>query len=213
MRDPLEQQLIENKEFEIEPESDLELLSLIRDKNDFDAFSRLMEKYQDKVWRLARGITRSDSDAEDVLQDVFLTVFRKLDSFEGRSSFSSWLYRVAANASYMKLRSRKGTLPYAPEELAPLIDRSDDDRDFAWINGPEDTLGSKEAMSVINGAVESLPEEYRVVVVLREIEGFNNREIADMLGLTVPAVKSRLHRARLFLRKKLIDFFESDVKQ
>jgi len=193
-------------------DKDSHLIELILEKKDMDAFEKLMEKYQDRVWRLARGITRSDSDAEDVLQDVFLTVFRKLKSFEGRSSFSSWLYRIAANASYMKIRSRKGTQAYAPEDIAPLVDKDEADAKSEWANDPEEVLGSKEAVGVITEAIDMLPREYRAVLVLRDIEGFDNKEVADMLGLTVPAIKSRLHRGRIFLRKKLNDFFESEVK-
>jgi len=193
-------------------DKDHDLLERIRKDKDMDAFEELMTKYQDKVWRLARGITRYDADAEDVLQDVFLTVFRKLDTFEGRSSFSSWLYRIAANASYMKLRTKKGSQAYAPEEIAPLLEKNEQDRGFSWALGPEEAQGSKEAVEVINGAIEKLPEEYRTVLVLRDVEEFNNREVGDMLGLTTAAVKSRLHRARLFLRKELESFFEATVK-
>jgi len=210
MRGQGQQQEPENHR--ISSDEDQGLLDRIRNEKDMDAFEELMAKYQDKVWRLARGITRSDSDAEDILQDVFLTVFRKLETFEGRSTFSSWLYRIAANASYMKLRTKKGMQSYAPEDIAPLVDKSDTEVLSEWATGPEETLGSKEALDVINNAVGKLPNEYRVVIVLKDVEGFSNNEVADMLGLTVPAVKSRLHRGRLFLRKQLVNFFQTGIK-
>jgi len=193
-------------------DKDGDLLARIRNGGDPAAFEELVSRYQDKVWRLARGITRSDADAEDVLQNVFLTVYNKLDTFEGRSSFSSWLYRIAANASYMKLRVRKSDRAYAPEDIEPLVERSDDERYPDWANGPEEKLASREAVGIINEAIEKLPEEYRAVLVLRDVEEFSNQEVADMLGLSIPAVKSRLHRARLFLRKKLNDFFLENIK-
>ncbi len=211
MGEPREQNSGPQSDF-LESDKDGELLERINNNADPAAFEELVTRYQDKVWRLARGITRSDSDAEDVLQNVFLTVYNKLDTFEGRSTFSSWLYRIAANASYMKLRSKKGDQSYAPEDIEPLIDRDDEERNPDWSSGPEETLASREAVGIINEAIEKLPEEYRSVLVLRDVEEFSNQEVADMLGLSIPAVKSRLHRARLYLRKKLGDFFLTNVK-
>lgn len=187
------------------------LIDRIRDREDHDAFSMLVTKYQNKVWRLARGITRSDEDAEDVAQEVFLTIFTKLDTFEGRSSFSSWLYRIAANASYMKIRSKKSTHSFDPEEMEIMESRIEVRYQFESVDNPEDVINSNLTMEKIHTAIEKLPPKYRNVIVLRDIEGFSTREVADMLGLKITAVKSRLHRARLFLQKRLFRLYESEI--
>jgi len=193
-------------------EEDQLLIDRIRIENDTDAFAELVANYQHKVWRLARGITRSDEDAEDVMQEVFLIVFRKLQTFEGRSSFSSWLYRIAANASYMKLRSRKPMQFYDPDDIEFLGCRDGlHYNSFERTHDPEELTGSKMTLEFINSAIETLPEKYRTVLILSDIQEFSSREIADMLGLKVAAVKSRLHRARLCMREKLARLFETEI--
>lgn len=191
--------------------SDEELVGLFIGQRDMGAYEEIVKRYQDKIYGLALRITRNPTDAEDILQEVFLTLTRKIDTFRGESKFSSWLYRIAVNASYMHLRGEKkhetdvSLEHYAPyDEKGTLMGRiaSKD-----WTDRPDKVLFSKEAMDIIEKAVNQLPETYRVVFHLRDVEGLSNEEVAEILGLSIPAIKSRLHRGRLFLRDKLSDYF------
>jgi len=190
---------------------DEKLIEIFITKNDESAFEELVERYCEKIYGLALRITRNSSDAEEVLQDVLLTLMMKLETFRGESKFSSWLYRVTVNAIYMHLRAEKkhesdvSLEDYVPyDEHGTLMGRV---KAKDWSNRPDKALLSKEAMEMIERAVNELPESYRVVFHLSDIEGLSNEETAEILGLSVPAVKSRLHRARLFLRDKLSDYF------
>jgi RNA polymerase sigma-70 factor (ECF subfamily) len=159
-------------------------------------------------------MTGSEADAQEVLQEAFLNAYQKLPLFRGEAQFSSWLYRIAANSALMRLRRKRrapDTVPDEPIELgAPRFDqqggfeqppRSD------WSQRADDQLQSKELGSAIDRAVHQLPDDYRTVFLLKDVDGLSNEDIANALGLSVPAVKSRLHRARLALREKLGDFF------
>jgi len=190
---------------------DEKLIELFITSNDKDAFEEIVNRYEDKIYGLAFRITRDHHSAEEVLQEVFLTLLKKIGTFRGESKFSSWLYRVTANASYMHLRAEKkyesdlsldDYVPY--DENGTLMGRI---KVKDWSDRPDQALLSKEAMDIIEKAVDELPEPYRVVVHLRDIEGLSNEEVSVLLGLSVPALKSRLHRARLFLRDKLSDYF------
>lgn len=191
--------------------SDEELIGLFIGQRDVGAYEEILKRYQDKIYGLALRITRNPTDAEDILQEVFLTLTRKIDTFRGESKFSSWLYRIAVNASYMHLRGEKkhetdvSLEDYAPyDEKGTLMGRiaSKD-----WTDRPDKVLFSKEALDIIEKAVNQLPESYRVVFHLRDVEGLSNEEVAEILGLSIPAIKSRLHRGRLFLRDRLSDYF------
>lgn len=181
-------------------------------RGDEVAFGALLEGYQGKVYRLAMNITRNPHDAEEVTQDVFLAVYRKIGSFDGRAAFGTWLYRVATNAALMKLRGRRPE-PHLPleEEGALFTPDGHHARPVAdWSELPEEELLSAESRRVLAEAIEALPPAYKAVVVLRDIEGLSNQEAAETLGTTVLAVKSRLHRARLALRQRLAAYFEAD---
>ena len=189
---------------------DPELVARVK-AGDEAAFAGLLQRYQGKVYRLAMHFTRNPQDAEEVTQDVFLSVSRRLDTFDGRAAFSTWLYRIASNAALMKLRRRRSE-PHLPiEEEGPLFGP---DGHFArpvadWSELPEDRLLSAERRRVLEQGIEALPPDYKAVVVLRDIEGLSNPEVADILGITLLAVKSRLHRARLALRERLAAYFEA----
>lgn len=190
---------------------DEKLVELFISSNDENAFEEIINRYCDKIYKLAFIITRDHHSAEEVLQEVFITLLKKIDTFRSESKFSTWLYRVTANASYMHLRSEKkyendvSLEDYVPyDENGTLMGRI---KAKDWSDRPEKALLSKEAMEIIEKAVDELPEPYRVVVHLRDIEGLSNEEVSVLLGLSVPALKSRLHRARLFLRDKLSDYF------
>jgi len=189
---------------------DAELVERLK-TGDRDAFGALLRRYQGKVYRLAMNMTRSPQDAEEVTQDVFLAVYRKIGDFDGRAAFSTWLYRVATNAALMKLRGRRSEPHLSIEEEGPAFAP---DGHFArpvadWSELPEDRLLSAERRRVLEQAIDALPPDYKAVVVLRDVEGLSNQEVAEILGATVLAVKSRLHRARLALRERLAAYLEA----
>lgn len=168
-----------------------------------------MERYRSRVYRLAHGITRSEADAEEVVQDVFLSLFRKIDSFEGRAALGSWIYRVTANRALVKRRGKRFEVEVALEEQLPAF-RDDGHRegDRAWVladwsRSPEAEFLSAETQRVLGRALDALPDHYRAVLVLRDVEGLANEEVAEALGESVATVKSRLHRARMALREQL----------
>ncbi len=188
--------------------SDSELIERFK-KGEKQVLDELLKRYYSRVYRLAYGILRNPQDAEEVIQEVFLRVFQKLDEFKGESSFSSWLYRVAVNTTYMKLRDKKGASMISLNEIGKLIDEQMvKSGSSQWIARPDDELLTEEALKIISDAIEQLPDDFKTVLILRDVEGLSTEEVGKILGLTVPAVKSRLHRARLFLRKKLEDFYK-----
>ena len=167
------------------------------------AFSELASRYAQRVYRTARHITKNDQDAEDVLQDAFLKAFSKLDQFHGDSLFSTWLTRIAVNEALMRLRKKKVRKTVSLDEEIETADGSmvrevADDRET-----PEEALSREEMRRLLEESVDGLSETYRPVFVLRDVEGFSTEETAEMLDLSVSAVKSRLLRARLQLRTKL----------
>ena len=181
---------------------------------DFEAFTELVTRYEGKVYRLAMRMLRKPEDAEDALQETFLQVHRGIHSFEGRSTFSTWLFRLATNICLMKIRHRgtepSGLLPleeYIPQEKEGRLSQIQD-----WPEKPEELLLSKESREKMLEALGRLPGEYRAVFILRDIEGFSNAEAGEALGISVAAVKSRLHRARLSLRSSLAGYFEKKVE-
>lgn len=185
---------------------DLMLIQKIR-KGDQIAFEQLIEKYETKVFHLAMRFTKNEEDAEEVLQDVFMTLHRKLELFQGKSAFSSWLYRIVVNAAFMKLRKRRQQPAVLLEDLAPHTREKALDGECYQENHVEKFTQNEEIKSVLLSAVNRLPEQYRSVFVMRDVNGFSNQETSEVLGLSVPAIKSRLHRSRLMLRKKLIRYY------
>lgn len=186
--------------------SDVELVEEFRQGNQ-DSFEELIQRYAAKAFSLASRLTKNQEDAEEVLQDVFVTVFRKIDGFQGKSSFSSWLYRITVNASFMKLRKRKQDQSTAIEDMPPQLQRS--------LAIPRNLHQEAESVTmrhqltaILEDAIGKLPDDYRPVFILRDVDGLTSREVSKILDLTVPAVKSRLHRSRMMLRRKLSRFFE-----
>jgi RNA polymerase sigma-70 factor (ECF subfamily) len=186
--------------------------ALVRDlqNGNLDAYDKLAKIYQKKIYGLSFHLTRNQMDAQDVTQEVLLTLFRKINMFQGKSAFSSWVYRIAVNASYMKLRSKKKEPNVSIDELMPSFNSAgfQQEKIQDWSENTESLLFTKETRDVINTAVDLLPEKEKVVFLLRDVEGLSSEKAGEILDLTVPAVKSRLHRARLFLRKKLSNYFE-----
>jgi RNA polymerase sigma-70 factor, ECF subfamily len=175
---------------------------------DARAFEELVARYENKVYRLAIKLTRNEALAEEVLQEVFIKIYEKLDSFRGESALSSWIYRIAANASFSKLNLEKRHQHADLEETMPAAEATLHERSDAGQDAPDRPLLSEEALGVISRAIERLPEDFRVVITLRDVEGLPNEEVGRILELSVPAVKSRLHRARLLLRKRLGKYFD-----
>ncbi|HLC41416.1 MAG TPA: sigma-70 family RNA polymerase sigma factor [Methylomirabilota bacterium] len=175
------------------------------------AVERLVEAFGDKVYRLAMRITRSPDDAEEVTQDALWTAARKIDSFRGDSAFGSWLYRIAANTAYQKLRGRREReVEQDWDTLLPQFD--EDGRHLEPIEDWSESAGELVVQSELRGklqeAVEALPPDYRTAFLFHDVEGLSNPEIAETLGISLPAVKSRVHRSRLFLRQKLARYLE-----
>lgn len=177
---------------------------------DYQAFEALVNRYEGKVYRLAMRMLRNQEDAEDALQEAFLQVYRGLQGFEGRSTFSTWLFRLATNVCLMKIRHR-GTEPaqlLPLEEYLPRHEEGGHPQIQDWPDKPEEVLLNKESRQKMLEALERLPAEYRAVFILRDVEGLSNAEAGEALGISVAAVKSRLHRARLALRGMLSGYFE-----
>jgi RNA polymerase sigma-70 factor, ECF subfamily len=174
-------------------------------KGSQEAVEALFERFHGKIYGLAMSILKNESDAEEAAQDVFLTVFRKADTFQGNSALYSWIYRICVNACLMRLRGKRRQETVSIEEFMPVF--TEDGKHAgsveAWGREVERKMLNKELGQVIKRFTEDLSEKYRVVFVLSDVEGLSNEETAQILGLSVPAVKSRLHRARLYLREKL----------
>ncbi len=175
-----------------------------------ESFERLATLFQKKIYALSFNLTRNAMDSEDVTQEVLLTLFKKIHTFQGKSAFSSWVYRITLNASYMKLRSRKKDQSISIEELLPSFNGSGFQQEKLqdWSENTESLLFDNETRETIQKAVDLLPDKEKVVFLLRDVEGLSTEKVSEILELTIPAVKSRLHRARLFLRKKLANYFE-----
>jgi RNA polymerase sigma-70 factor (ECF subfamily) len=172
-------------------------------QDDERAFGELVRRYESKVYSLALRMVRNPEDAEDVLQDTFLRAFRGIKSFQGNSTFSTWIYRIAANSALMRLRKKQ--LPTVSIEDANERETPISITD--WRPGPVEQLLTRETLRAMEDAIESLPPEFRQVFILRDVEELSNAEVAEILDLSVAAVKSRLHRARLKVRNRLASFF------
>jgi RNA polymerase sigma-70 factor (ECF subfamily) len=177
-------------------------------EGDTVAFGELVRRYEGKIFRLAQHVTQNREDAEDVLQETFMKAYEHLDQFKGDSKFYTWIVRIAVNQALMKLRRRKTDKSVSLDET---IDTGEDTitREIAaWDEDPEQRFSRDELGGILDTAIQSLEPPYRSVFVLRDIDELSTEETAEALGLSVPAVKSRLLRARLQLREKLTRFFK-----
>jgi RNA polymerase sigma-70 factor (ECF subfamily) len=170
---------------------------------DMEAFAELVRRYERRIYRMARQITQNDEDAEDVLQESFLKAFEHLDSFQGQSKFYTWVTRIAVNESLMKLRKRKSDRTVSLDENIET-DEEPIVREIAvWDDTPESKYSQEELREILDRAIDSLKPIFRTVFILRDVEEMSTEETAEVLGLSVAAVKSRLLRARLQLRERL----------
>ncbi len=175
---------------------------------DISAFEALVKRYDRNVFRIAQHITQNREDAEDVVQDAFLKAYRNLEQFQGQSKFYTWLVRIAVNEALMKLRRRR------PERTVSLDQEVQTDEDTMprevadWSPNPEQQYNQAELKDILGRTIQGLPPSFRTVFVLRDVEGLSTEETAEALNLSIPAVKSRLLRARLQLRERLSKYFK-----
>jgi RNA polymerase sigma-70 factor (ECF subfamily) len=190
---------------------DAALLARLRAGDD-DAYETLVRVHGGRLLAVARRLLKADEDARDVVQDAFLSAFRSLDHFEGQARLSTWLHRIVVNAALMKLRTRRRK----PEEpLDPLLPVYRDDGHYqerfsSWGEPADVALERRETRARVRELIDSLPETYRTVLMLRDIEGVGTEETAKMLGVTPNAAKIRLHRARQALRALLAEHFQGE---
>lgn len=186
--------------------SDRELVARAKE-GDAEAFAELVERNEAKVYGLCLKMLGNTEDAEDCLQDVFIKAFKALPGFRQEARFSTWLYRIAYNECLMKIRKRK--IDTVPIDRPVEFKEGRVDRELAdWTNDPRADVMNDELSNVLVRHVNELDPDNRIVFLLRDVHGLSTSDTADALGLTVPAVKSRLHRARLFLRERLTEYFE-----
>src|SRR5438270_13825799 len=187
-----------------------EELTLVRaaKQGDDKAFEELVRRYDRNVFRIAQHITQNREDAEDVVQDAFLKAYGNLAQFQEQSKFYTWLVRIAVNEALMKLRRRR------PERTVSLDQDVETDEDTIprevadWSPNPEQQYNQAELRELLQKTIQGLPSGFRTVFVLRDVEGLSTEETAEALGLSIPAVKSRLLRARLQLRERLSRHFK-----
>jgi RNA polymerase sigma-70 factor, ECF subfamily len=177
-------------------------------EGDNHAFAGLVKRYEAKIFRLAQHITQNREDAEDVLQETFLKAYEHLDQFQGNSKFYTWIVRIAVNQALMKLRRRKADRSVSLDEDIDTGEDTVTREVAAWDEDPEQRFSREELGEILNSSVDSLAPAYRSVFVLRDVEDLSTEETAEALNISVPAVKSRLLRARLQLREKLTRYFK-----
>jgi len=177
-------------------------------RGDITAFEQLVKRYDRNVFRIAQHITQNREDAEDVVQDAFLKAYQNLGQFQGNSKFYTWLVRIAVNEALMKLRKRKSDKTVSMDEDVETEDGSVPREIADWSPNPEQQYKQSELNEILTKTIQGLPAGFRTVFVLRDVEGLSTEETAETLGLSIPAVKSRLLRARLQLRDRLSRFFK-----
>lgn len=189
------------------PPEDAALLAQLR-AGDAAAYERWVRGSAPRVLRVVRRLLRNEQDAQDVTQDAFLSAFRHLASFDGSARLSTWLHRIAVNAALMKLRSQRRHPEESIEERLPRFDAEGEHAHApsAWAARADGALANAELRKAVRAAIDELPDLHRDVLLLRDIEELSTEEAAAALGITVAALKTRLHRARLALRERLDDW-------
>ncbi|PSH05116.1 MAG: RNA polymerase subunit sigma-24 [Acidobacteria bacterium] len=175
---------------------------------DISAFESLVRRYDRNVFRIAQHITQNREDAEDVVQDAFLKAYQNLGQFQGQSKFYTWLVRITVNEALMRLRRRRPERTVSIDEDVQTEEDSMPREIADWSPNPEEIYTQSELKNILGKTIQGLPPSFRTVFVLRDVEGLSTEETASALDLTVPAVKSRLLRARLQLRDRLNKYFK-----
>lgn len=182
-----------------------------RAKNrDHAAFEELVKRNQERIYNLGLKLLGNKEDAADLLQETFINAYYALPRFEGKSAFSTWLYRIATNNAFMKMRKKK--IPLVRFESEGTQDGKKNFTEIVdWSGDPKAHLQNEELKVLIEKSLNSLPGKYKTIFVLHDIEGFSIEEISKMLELSIPAVKSRIHRSRMYLRDKLSSYFSDRI--
>jgi RNA polymerase sigma-70 factor, ECF subfamily len=178
-------------------------------RGDVSAFEQLVKRYDRNIFRIAQHITQNREDAEDVVQDAFLKAYGNLDQFQGNSKFYTWLVRIAVNESLMKLRRRRTDRTVSLDEEIKTEEDTMPREVADWSPNPEQLYKQGELRDILRKTIQGLPASFRTVFVLRDVEGLSTEETAEALDLSIPAVKSRLLRARLQLRERLNKYFRT----
>jgi RNA polymerase sigma-70 factor (ECF subfamily) len=187
-------------------EDDRRLLERIR-AGEKAACAECVELHSADIYRLALRLTGDEQEAQDVMQETFLSAFKAIDSFEGRSSLGTWLYRIATNVSLMRKRSRRLDTVPINDTQAPGDGLASSQPLFDWCCLPERDFETRETRAQLEQAIRELPDGLQAAFVLRELQRLSTRESAEVLDLSEDAVKTRLHRARLWLRERLTPYF------
>jgi len=191
-------------------QNDKKLINLYIEENDECAFDELVNRYIDRIYALCFRITKNKEITEDVVQEIFITLSQKLHTFRAESSFSTWLYRISTNAALMKIRKEKR---HNNEAISDDVNYTESNNNkFTYVikdstKRPDNFILRKEAEQEFNNALNKLPETYRLVIHIKDIDGFSYNQIANILETSTQAVKSRIHRARLVLREELSEYF------
>lgn len=177
-------------------------------KGDIKAFEELVKKTQDKIYNLGLKFFGNKDDAYDLLQETYIKAYEALPNFEGKSSFSTWLYRIATNFALMKLRKEK-IKKISIDEIKEKSDGSYENIEISdWTDNPYFHYKNEELREILNSAIDSLPPKYKTIFILHDIEGLSIPEVAEILSLSIPTTKTRIHRSRLYLREKLQEYFK-----
>lgn len=179
--------------------------------DDAAAFETLVRRYGDYLYRVALRLARSEAEARDAVQDVFVSVLRNLDSFAGRASLKTWLYRLTVNATLMRMRAARRRREVSVDELVPPLEGMRVEPEWSFSESLEASSEREEVRAAVRDAIDRLPDRYRTVLVLRDIEGHDTREVAVLLGDTEGNVKVRLHRARAALKKLLEPLYRGEA--
>ena len=177
-------------------------------RGDPKAFEVLVKKYEAKIYNLLLRMTGNEAEAADFFQETFLAAWRNIRGFKERSSFSTWIYRIAVNTVLMKRRKKK--VPTVSMDVPIAAGEEEIKREFAgdWSENPLASLENKELREYLGRAIGNLPEKYKTVLVLSDLQGLKNEEIKKILKISLSSVKSRIHRARLHLRNQLSEYFK-----
>jgi RNA polymerase sigma-70 factor (ECF subfamily) len=195
-------------------EEDRQLLARAQD-GDVSAFEGLVDAHRDKVYGLALRMTRSEADAAEITQDTFLSAYQHLKDFRGDAAFGSWVHRIAANHALMRLRHRKVAQAHEQEVQGPEFTERGSLAEYPlsdWSRDAEEQALDAELGSAIQQATDRLPQGYREVFLLKDVDGLSYEQISEVTGDSIPAIKSRLHRARLALREAIDDFYNRDSR-
>ncbi|MCK4893374.1 MAG: sigma-70 family RNA polymerase sigma factor [Calditrichia bacterium] len=176
-------------------------------KGDQAAFTELVELYSERIYNLGLRILKNPDDAADMLQETFIAVYEKIDSFDGRSNFFTWLYRIATNFALMKLRKGKRTI-YTDQDMEDQFDDPEKMQIHEWQDLPLQDMLNNEFRKHLDNAIDQLPEIYRSVFVIRDLENMSIKETSHILGITESNVKIRLKRARVYLREELAHYMD-----